>query len=258
MRLFLIIDETHFYHPSFVQELIKKTKHKIVGAGLVTKILPKNNIEYYMIRNFFYLKISELFKLATKKLYLKFKNFSTIKKNTDSFYSVRNVFEHFEIDYFEIENDINQKHYIDKIQMKSPDIIISSNSLIFGNKILKIPKYCINRHSALLPAYGGLWPVFQAVRKKEKKVGVSIHTMEKKIDKGILLAQKVIKIEKEDTVDTLYQKCFACSAQLVLDAIKKIEINNIQPISNNYIPSYFSFPKKRHWKQFRKTGIKFI
>ena len=33
-------------------------------------------------------------------------------------------------------------------------------------------------------------------RKKEKKVGVSIHTMGKKIDKGILLAQKVIKIEK--------------------------------------------------------------
>lgn len=57
------------------------------------------------------------------------------------------------------------------------DVIISSQSLYFGKKILEIPVLCcINRHSGLLPNNGGLWPGFQAVRKGEPETGVSVHT----------------------------------------------------------------------------------
>ena len=69
MRIFLIIDETPFYQPDFVDELISDTKEEIVGAALVTKVLPKNNIEKYMIRNFHYLTCLELIKLGLKKTY---------------------------------------------------------------------------------------------------------------------------------------------------------------------------------------------
>jgi methionyl-tRNA formyltransferase len=259
MKLFLIIDETHFYQPNFVAELINKTDHEIVGAALVTKVLPKSDLERYMIRNFLFLRFSELVKLGTKKLSLQLKNrFQKKSKGAKTFYSVRKVYEHFNIEYFEVEYDINKPVYLNKIKEKQPDIIVSSNSTIFGDELLNIPKYCINRHSALLPSYGGLWPVFQAVRKNEKKVGVSVHTMEKKIDKGILLSQTVVPIEKGDTVDTLYQKCFQCSADTVLNAIKKIDENDVTALKNNCAASYYSFPKKYQWKQFRKTKIKFI
>lgn len=258
MRLFLVIDETHFYQPNFVAELIKKTEHEVVGAVLVTKVLPKSDIERYIIRNFYYLKISELFRLGVKKLILSFKNHFYKSNIYNDFYSVRKVYDHYGIDYFEVEYDINKKEYINKIKNKNPDIIISSNSLIFSNKILKIPKYCINRHSSLLPSYGGLWPVFQAVRKKGNKVGVSVHTMEKRIDKGILLAQTVIPIHEKDSVDILYKKCFAHSAEIVFSAIKRIEENDLETLCNDYKSSYYSFPKKEHWRQFRKRKIRFI
>ena len=258
MRLFLVIDETHFYHPNFVDDLLKLTEHKIVGAALVTKVLPKSDIELYMIRKFYYLTISELLKLGFKKLNLFYKDQLYKPGNSNQFYSVKKVFEYYSIDYFTVEYDINKRKYIDKIKKKSPDIIISSNSLIFGKELLGIPKYCINRHSSLLPSYGGLWPVFQAVRNNEIKVGVSVHTMETAIDKGILLAQTEIPIQENDTLDILYKKCFAKSAETVVSAIKKIEKNNLESFCNNYKESYFSFPHKAHWRQLRERKIKFI
>lgn len=71
----------------------------------------------------------------------------------------------------------------------------------------------------------------------------------------ILLAQKEIAINKGDTVDILYQKCFGISASVVMDELDKIKNNKK---SNKYDPSYYSFPKKNHWKHFRKRNMRFI
>lgn len=155
MRLFLIMDETHFYQPQFVADFIKETKHEIVGAILVTKILPKSNLEGYMIKNFYFLNFMELFQLGIKKLFYQFKNLFNIGIKNHRFYSVESVYKHYNVDYFKVEYNINQEPYLAKIKAKNPDVIISSNSMIFGKEIMNIPKYCINRHCGLLPSYGG-------------------------------------------------------------------------------------------------------
>lgn len=258
MKIFLIIDETHFYQPNFVADFLQNVKHEVVGGALVTKVLPKSNIELYMKRNFFVLKWKELLKLGLKKIEFQWKNWIRGNDPKGDFYSVKKVYDSFGVDYFEVEYDINKREYIQKIKEKRPDVILSSNSMIFGNEILNIPKYCINRHSALLPSYGGLWPVFQAVRSGENEVGVSVHTMEQSIDKGVLLAQTFVSVEKGDTIDLLYQKCFSRSADTVLKALDRIEKNDVIPLDNNFSPSYFSFPTKQHWKEFREKKIPFI
>ncbi len=258
MRIFLIIDETCFYQPGFVADLVRAIRQDIVGAALVTRVGRGNNIEKYMLRNWHCFRISELCKLVSKKLYYKWLNIVSGHDEKGGFYSVRKVYETFGIDYFEVEYDINKPVYTDAISAAKPDVIISSNSLIFGEKLLNIPKYCINRHSALLPSYGGLWPVFQAVRRGEPCVGVSVHTMEKEIDKGILLSQKVIPVEQDDTIDTLYRKCFRYSAPVVLEALEKIQQGDLTPVSNDYPSSYYSFPKKTHWRELRQRNKKFI
>jgi methionyl-tRNA formyltransferase len=258
MRIFLIIDETCFYQPDFVADLARAIQQDIVGAALVTKVGPGNNIEKHMLRSWYCFRPSELCKLVAKKLWRQWLNIFSGQDEKAGFYSVRKVYEPFGIDYFEVEYDINKAVYTDAIRAAKPDVIISSNSLIFGEKLLNIPKYCINRHSALLPSYGGLWPVFQAVRRGEPCVGVSVHTMERKIDKGVLLSQKVIPVEPDDTIDLLYRKCFRHSAPAVLAALEKIEKGDMTPVSNNYPSSYYSFPKKEHWRELRQRNRKFI
>lgn len=260
MNLFLIIDETRFYHPDFVADFLKKTKDLVVGAGLVTKIPDKNRIENYLVKNWSYLTISEITKLFYRKRYLALKDLFSERAFDKPFYSVKSVLEFFKIDYFDVEYDINKRFYLDKIIEKKPDVIISSNSLIFKNEILKrIPRICcINRHSALLPSYGGLWPVFQAYRNGEQYTGVTVHTMEAKIDTGTVLAQKQIKIGDTDTVADLYEKCFAISADVIIEALEKIKNNDFSSCEEKTTPSYFSFPTKEHWIEFRAKGGKFI
>ncbi len=239
-------------------DLVRRTGHEIGGAALVTRVRASNNIEQYMLRHGCYLRPTEISKLVFKKMLYKARDrFSTPNRN-GRFYSVRKVYEWFGIDYFEVHHNINMPAYLQRIKRCRPDVIISSNSLIFGEKLLNLPQYCINRHSALLPSYGGLWPVFQAVRSGESCVGVSVHTMEKKIDQGILLSQVKIPVEKGDSIDTLYQKCFNHSAQVVMDALRKIEDGDLSPVINDCPPSYYSFPVRDHWRQLRARNIKFV
>lgn len=249
MKLFLVMSEANFYQPDFVADFLKKTKDEIVGAALVTRTPPRGNLQLYLIKHFYYLKPLEIIKLGITTLSL------IVKK-----VSVKSVFDHYKIKYFNVENNINQEKYLRKIRKTKPDIIISSNSLYFNKEILSIPKICsLNRHSALLPSYGGLWPVFQAVRSGEKYTGVSVHLMESKIDTGKVLAQEKVLIRRKDTIAELYEKTFDLSARVLLKALDKVRKKNFrQSVLFKSKPSYFQFPTREHWNDFRKLDGKFI
>jgi len=259
MRVYLIIDETRFYHPGFVSEFLKKTTDEVVGGALVTKVPKKNSIENYLRTHWYYLKPSEMAKLAFRKYTMAMKDLLLRRDLNRPFYSVRSVLEFFKIDFIEVRYDMNQKRYIDSIKEKEPDVIVSCNSLIFKEEVIEIPKICcLNRHSALLPSYGGLWPVFQAYRRGEEYTGVSVHVMQRKIDTGNVLAQIKIRIEEGDTIADLYNKCFKISADVVIAALEKVRKGDFTPCSEGYQSSYFSFPVGEHWQEFRKRGGRFI
>lgn len=258
MRLFLIVDETRFFHPDFIADLVRNTKDEIVGVALITQIPPKNNISTYLMKHWYYLRPSEHVKLVFRAIVLALKDLVLKKTRDGRFYSVKSVLRFFNIEFFEVKNNINQEDYLSRVASKTPDVILSSCSLIFGSRLLEIPRLCcINRHSGLLPNNGGLWPVFQAYRKGEPKTGVSVHTMEKKIDAGIVLAQHTIEFDQNETLYQTYAKCFASSAAVVLEALDKIRTNKMEPYKTAATPSYYSFPTKAHWSDFRRHQGKF-
>ena len=259
MRLFLVIDETPFYHPDFIADFLRRAEDRVVGAGLVTKVPPKSNIEQYLRKNWRLLRLDEMARLAFRKCVMTAKNAAFPKRRGGRFYSVRAALDLFGVDHFDIEFDANKPQYLDAVRACEPDVVISSNSLIFKQELLDIPsRCCINRHSSLLPAYGGLWPVFQAYRNGELETGVSVHTMELKIDRGVVLAQRAIPIRSGDTLAELYERCFAISADVVLAALEKIRNCDLSPIGTRREPSYFSFPTPDHWNQFRDRGGRFV
>jgi methionyl-tRNA formyltransferase len=260
VRIFLIVDEIRIYHPEFVARFLRATPDQVVGAALITKVPKKNNIETYIRNHWYYLQPGEIGKLAVQRAAAAVMDkVRSLKNKKDRFYSVRSVLEHYNIDFFEVQNNINKPEYLDRMRAKAVDVIVSSNSLIFKKELLGLPSICcVNRHSALLPSYGGLWPVFQAFRSGEKYVGVTVHTMETKIDKGIVLAQTRICIEPGNTIADLYKKCFRVSSEVLLEALEKVSRNDFTPHPTDTQPSYFSFPTKEHWLEFRKRNGRFI
>jgi len=257
MKILIIIDETNFYHPKFFLDLYKKLKKRkyTVRVGLVTKINSKSSIEKYLLKNLSKLYIREILLLGLKKLFYMVGN--RIFYNFNLFYSVKSVVKKFKINTFEIQYNINKKIYINKIKKYNPDLIISSCSLYFDTNILKIPIYgCINRHTSLLPSYAGILPVFHSISDKKKYSGVSIHTMTKNIDRGILLAQKKIP-NIENNLTKIYKKAFTISSDLIINAIDNLLIKK-RIVQQNYKKNYYSFPNNARWIKFRKNKGKFI
>jgi len=256
MRLLVILDDTSFYHPDFLAKMIEKSDDEIISVSLVKSIPKKSNLSLYLLRSFYLLKISEIAKLIYISLANKVKSYLPIK---NKFYSMKNVIKYYGLDYFYIYDSINKKKYIKKIEQLNPDIIINSSSLYFGKRLLSIPNICcINRHSSLLPSYGGLWPVFQAIRNGENIVGSTIHLMVDRIDKGFILAQDYVEVDNDDSVADVYAKCFEISVEILLSALNKIRNNDKDYIINDYKESYYSFPKNSHWKDLRRLKRKFI
>lgn len=260
MRVLIVIDETPFYHPNFVNDLIEslKSKNFEVFGGNVVQIEKKNSIEKYLISNFYRMHFYEILILSLKKIFFSILNFIFPKGLNNNFFSVKAVFKKNKINFFNIKKNINQEKYLKKITYINPDLIISSNSLIFGNNILKIPKYgCLNRHTALLPSYGGIWPVLQAISHNESKTGVSIHQMNEEIDEGTIYAQSEIDISNNKNMSSIYKTAFSMSSQLIINAIDNLLNKKKGPTSSGK-RSYFSFPTKQEWSNFRKNGGRFI
>ena len=260
MRVLVVADETAFYQPNFINNLVKELKKKdfqIYGC-YATKIDKKNNIEKYLISKFYLLYFYEIAFLSFKSILYLFLSYLFPFGFRNRFFSVKSVFKKNKIKFFNVKSNINEEKYLNKIKEMKPDLIINSSSLIFSEEIIKIPSLaCLNRHTSLLPSYRGLLPVIHAISNNEKITGVTIHKMTPQIDGGEIYAQKEINISNNKKVLLIYENAFSISTTLVLEAINNL-INKKPPIMTLKEKSYFTFPTKSEWARFRKNGGKFI
>ncbi|WP_414052710.1 methionyl-tRNA formyltransferase [Macrococcus animalis] len=110
------------------------------------------------------------------------------------------------------------------VQNLNPDLIITAAyGQLLPERILEIPRLgCINVHASLLPKYRGGAPIHKAIINGEKKSGVTIMYMAKKLDAGDMISQIVVPIEHNDTVGTLHDKLSAAGKKLLLETLPSI------------------------------------
>ena len=107
---------------------------------------------------------------------------------------------------------------------KQPDIIITcAYGQIMPEALLNYPKYgCINVHGSLLPKLRGGAPIHHAIINGEKETGITIMYMDKAMDSGDIISQKVLPILPEDNLDTLYEKMSLLGAKLLQETLPDI------------------------------------
>ena len=109
----------------------------------------------------------------------------------------------------------NKKAYEEKI-----DELFKKNNVNFiclaGYMIIlerdfleKWKKRVINIHPSLLPSFKGLEPQKQAIQKKVKFSGCTVHYVNDNIDDGEIIDQSIVKIDKKETVESLKKKNIA-------------------------------------------------
>lgn len=132
-----------------------------------------------------------------------------------------------EMDFGNAMLDILRKREIELIVLagflkKIPDIVIKS----YTNRI-------INIHPALLPSFGGKgmygMRVHQAVIDYGCRVsGVTVHIVDVEYDHGPVLLQKCVAVTDDDTPDSLASKVHELEYELLPEAIRLFENNQVK------------------------------
>jgi folate-dependent phosphoribosylglycinamide formyltransferase PurN len=164
-----------------------------------------------------------------KKIHL-FTNDKRIIKIVSNFFYIQKIFtEDKKLGNFKKKNKkvilINSVEKISIKNFQDTDLALSYGfGLIFKKKFIeKYPLGIWNIHPGDLPKYRSRHPISWAFLNNEKKIGLSIHIINEKIDMGILLAKKFISRTFQDDEKTVIKKIFK-----ILPATLSLAIKNFK------------------------------
>ena len=98
-------------------------------------------------------------------------------------------------------------------------------SLLSENFVNKWNNKIINIHPSLLPAFKGKNAVKQALEKKVKTTGCTVHFVDKGIDTGKIIDQEKVLVSDNDNEETLTKKILKKEHILFIRVLKKLERN---------------------------------
>ena len=109
--------------------------------------------------------------------------------------------------------------------------VVAAFGQILSQEILNLPRFgCVNIHASLLPEYRGAAPIQQAIIDGKKTTGVTIMQMAAGMDTGDILLQREIRISDDDTGGSLFDKLSKLGADLIVEALPKIEKGELKPV----------------------------
>ena len=137
--------------------------------------------------------------------------------------------------HIEVYQPTKIKESYEKIISLNPDIIITcAYGQIIPEEILNYPKYgCINVHGSLLPRLRGGAPIHHAIINGDKKTGITIMYMDKKMDSGDIISQAELDILDNDNLDSIYEKMSIMGADLLIKTLPSIIAGTNQRIKQN-------------------------
>lgn len=153
-------------------------------------------------------------------------------------------------------SSVNSDEYINWIKENNIDVIISvAAPEVFKKRLLdSVPHGCINSHSALLPENRGMMPVFWGLFKGSKEIGITIHTMDEKLDQGDVILQNAVPVNQE-SLHEMILKTKRMSADMMHEVLTELASNGkieMTPMADG--GSYQTFPTPAEVKEFKKRG----
>ena len=171
------------------------------------------------------------------------------KKNLD-----KSILKYFKNKFdFKIVNNVNLLNVYNLIKKNTIDVnVIAGFPYIFKDNIINSSKFgTINLHAGKLPKYRGGSPLNWQIINNEKKIGLSIIKITKKLDKGPLLSRISFSIKKTDNINIIKQKSYKYFKKIVIKSINNL-INNKFIVLNYNKGNYFKQRNKKDSEIFFK------
>ncbi len=157
--------------------------------------------------------------------------------------------------------DVNSEEFRAMLRDKGVEFIVSVSGTQLYKKHLRAqtPYGIVNCHGALLPKYRGLMPSFWTLANHEKRGGVSVHYVDRKLDNGPIVVQRDYAIWEHDTLEDVMARSKDLAAEAILECVRKIEYGPLTLMANpESEQSHFSMPSKEDVQRFKQGGHRFV
>ncbi len=121
------------------------------------------------------------------------------------------------------------------LKLRADWVVLAGFLALIGPKVLEhFPQRIVNSHPALLPKFGGEGMYGDYVHAAvlaagEVETGVTIHTIDGEYDRGKILAQKRVQVQKDDSVNTLADRVKACESAFYPKVLNDLVTGRITP-----------------------------
>ena len=94
------------------------------------------------------------------------------------------------------------------------------------DRIIDVGKFksdkLFNIHLSMLPKYRGMYTSALPILHGERETGVTFHKIDRGIDTGDIISQRSLKIEDNETCESLLSKLYKAGAELVIETIDNV------------------------------------
>src|SRR5216684_7248940 len=98
--------------------------------------------------------------------------------------------------------------------------VVAAYGKILPRELLETPaRGCVNVHASLLPRFRGAAPIQWAIASADEKTGVCLMKMDEGLDTGPILACAEIRIDPEDTSESLHRTLAKLGAGLIREQL---------------------------------------
>ena len=123
--------------------------------------------------------------------------------------------------YMKSKDERLMVEYLKALQVKL--VVLAGWMRLVGDEMLEAyPNRIVNVHPSLLPKYKGLDAVKQALDAKEEFAGATVHWVTKEMDEGPIILQDKVKIDDDDSVETLTEKIHKLEYKLLPKALEYV------------------------------------
>ncbi len=116
---------------------------------------------------------------------------------------------------------LRQPEAMEQLRAWNPDlIVVVAFGQILKPDVLALPSLgCINVHASLLPRWRGAAPINAAILAGDEETGVTIMKMDQGLDTGPILAQRSMRLTRDDTAGSVSETLSRLGADLLLETL---------------------------------------
>ena len=118
----------------------------------------------------------------------------------------------------------HDREIVAALQVRQVDLVCLAGYMrVLSGEFLKaFPRRILNIHPSLLPSFRGLDAQKQALENGAKVSGCTVHFVDETLDGGPIIAQRVVPVLDDDTVESLSARILIEEHQLYPQAVAKV------------------------------------